>query len=107
VNDIIAAESERKSIRRRVIDADEIIVRLLGAMVVEGARVVREGIARHVDDVDVALVNGFGFPRFEGGPMWWVKQQDASTRAELAAAVASAAREDVATTVIEDVVGNA
>jgi len=107
VNDIIVAESARKGIRRRAIDTDEIIARLLGAMVVEGARVVREGIARHIDDVDVALVNGFGFPRFEGGPMWWAQQQDASTRADLAAAAAAAAREDVATAVFDDVLRNA
>lgn len=107
VNDIIVAESARKGIQRRSIDGDQIVARLVGAMVVEGARVVREGIARHIDDVDVAVVNGFSFPRFAGGPMWWAQQQDASTRSALAAAVAAAAREDVATAVFDDVLRDA
>jgi 3-hydroxyacyl-CoA dehydrogenase len=107
VNDIIVAESARKGIQRRTVDAEEIVSRLLGAMVVEGARVVREGTARHIDDVDVAVVNGFGFPRFAGGPMWWAQQQDPSIRASLASAVAAAAREDVATAIFDDVLRDA
>lgn len=101
---IIEAESERKGIERRSISPQEIVDRLLGAMVVEGARVVREGTARHIDDVDVAVVNGFGFPRFAGGPLWWARQQDAATRNSLAAAVAEAAREDVVSARLEDVI---
>lgn len=93
VREMIVAESTRKGIRRREIADDEIVSRLLGAMVVEGARVVREGTARHIDDVDVAVVNGFGFPRFAGGPMWWARQQNPSALSALTQAVAAAAQE--------------
>lgn len=103
VHELILAESARKGITRRDLSADEIVARLLGAMVVEGARVVREGIAHHIDDIDVAVVNGFGFPRFMGGPMWWARQQDPSNWDSLANAVAAAAREDRATASITDV----
>lgn len=107
VHDIIVAESLRKGIQRRAISVDEIVNRLLGAMVVEGARVVREGTAQHIDDIDVAVVNGFGFPRFAGGPMWWARQQNTTTRAALSSAVAAAAQENISTTLFEDVVGGA
>lgn len=107
VQAIIEAESARKGIQRRTIAADEIIDRLLGAMVVEGARVVREATAAHIDDVDVAVVNGFGFPRFAGGPLWWARQQDAAKREALAVAVADAAHEDAASARFEDIIADA
>lgn len=107
VIELIEAESARKGIARREISADEIVSRLLGAMVVEGARVVREGTARHIDDVDVAVINGFGFPRFAGGPMWWARQQERSTLLTLARDAVAAAREDDATAAITEVLDGA
>jgi len=107
VHELIVAESARKGIRRRAIGAEEIVTRLVGAMVVEGAKVVAEGVAQHPDDVDVVVVNGFGFPRFLGGPMWWARRQDAETLTRLADVVASAAREDAAGETLADVLGGA
>jgi 3-hydroxyacyl-CoA dehydrogenase len=105
VVELIVAESARKEIVRAALSDDEIVTRLLGAMVVEGARIVEEGVARHIDDIDVALVNGFGFPRFRGGPMWWAAAQSSAFRAELAAAVADASRESSAAALLEGVFG--
>jgi 3-hydroxyacyl-CoA dehydrogenase len=48
---------------------DDILRRYLAAMVNEGANVVLEGIALRPLDVDVTLLNGYGFPRHRGGPM--------------------------------------
>ena len=39
-------------------------------MVNEGAKVLAEGIAYRASDIDLAFVNGYGFPRLKGGPMW-------------------------------------
>jgi 3-hydroxyacyl-CoA dehydrogenase len=43
----------------------------LAAMINEGANVVHQGIALRPLDVDVTLINGYGFPRYKGGPMWY------------------------------------
>ena len=43
-------------------------------MVNEAARIVEEGIAARVSDIDVVYVNGYGFPRHRGGPMFWAQQ---------------------------------
>lgn len=70
VEDIVRAASERNNIRRRSFSADEIMARILEVMQAEGAALLVEGVARSADDVDVVMVNGYGFPRWRGGPMF-------------------------------------
>ena len=41
----------------------------LAAMVNAGARLLRMGVASKPSDIDVAMIHGFGFPRWRGGPM--------------------------------------
>jgi 3-hydroxyacyl-CoA dehydrogenase len=41
----------------------------------EGLKIVGEGIALRASDIDVAYVHGYGFPRHEGGPMYWAEQR--------------------------------
>ena len=48
----------------------------MATMVNEAAKLIEEGVAQRPSDVDLVLVNGYGFPRHEGGPMHWAKQQD-------------------------------
>ena len=43
---------------------------LLAALRAEAEAVLAEGIARRAADVDVAMVNGYGYPRWRGGPMF-------------------------------------
>ncbi|CAN7431477.1 3-hydroxyacyl-CoA dehydrogenase NAD-binding domain-containing protein [Trinickia sp. LjRoot230] len=69
VESIIDAERERHGIVPRHFSDDEIVRRLLAAIINEAANVVRERIALRPLDVDVALVHGYGFPRYRGGPM--------------------------------------
>lgn len=45
--------------------------RCLAALAREGDRAVAEGVALRASDIDVAFVNGYGFPRWRGGPMHW------------------------------------
>ena len=67
---LILSESARKAIPRRAFTQDEIMDRLLAAMRSEGQRILDEGIARTADDIDVVMVNAYGFPRWKGGPMF-------------------------------------
>jgi len=39
-------------------------------MINEGARILDEGIALRASDIDVVMINGYGFPRWRGGPMF-------------------------------------
>jgi 3-hydroxyacyl-CoA dehydrogenase len=66
---IIDEARRAAGITPRAFSDDEIVARYLAAMINEGANVHSDGIARRPSDIDVALVNGFGFPRFRGGPM--------------------------------------
>jgi 3-hydroxyacyl-CoA dehydrogenase len=68
---IIELERRRKGIAPRRFSPDEISRRCLIAMVNEGARLVEEGVAQRPSDIDVAMVHGFAFPRWRGGPMKW------------------------------------
>jgi len=52
-------------------DDAPIVRRLLASMVNESARIVEEGVALRASDVDVAMVIGFGWPAWQGGPLFW------------------------------------
>jgi len=71
VTALIEAERAAKGIVARRFDDDEIALRCLAAMANEGAKILAEGIALRPSDVDVVLLHGYGFPRWEGGPMHW------------------------------------
>ena len=75
VQALIAEASAAKGIARRGVDADEIVRRALGAIVNEAARLVAEGVATRASDVDVAMVHGYGFPRWVGGPVQWARRR--------------------------------
>jgi 3-hydroxyacyl-CoA dehydrogenase len=72
---IIEAVSRERGIVRRQIGAEEIRNRLLHPLVNAGARIVEEGIAIRASDIDVVYVNGYGFPAWRGGPMFWAEQE--------------------------------
>jgi 3-hydroxyacyl-CoA dehydrogenase len=76
VEDLIFAASVEKGIIRTRLSVDAIQMRALAAIVNEAALVVAEAVALQPEDIDVALVNGFGFPRWKGGPIHWARQQD-------------------------------
>ncbi|MGI9217136.1 MAG: 3-hydroxyacyl-CoA dehydrogenase NAD-binding domain-containing protein, partial [Hydrogenophaga sp.] len=76
VRGIIEAASAQRGITRRTLAAAEIQRRALLAMVNEAALLLAEGVAQRASDIDVVLVQGYGFPRWEGGPVFWARQQD-------------------------------
>ncbi|WP_072801512.1 3-hydroxyacyl-CoA dehydrogenase NAD-binding domain-containing protein [Rhodococcoides yunnanense] len=73
----------------RAIDADEIRMRILGAMVAGAAAVLASGVARRASDVDVALTEGFAFPRHRGGPVKAFSRLNESEQVRALAAVHS------------------
>jgi 3-hydroxyacyl-CoA dehydrogenase len=58
-------------IAQRQISAEEIVDRCLYALVNEGARILEEGYALRAVDIDIIYLNGYGFPAYRGGPMWY------------------------------------
>ena len=71
VEKIIEETSKKLGITRRAISDQEILERALYPMVNEGAKILEEGMAQRALDIDVIWVNGYGWPVYRGGPMWW------------------------------------
>lgn len=88
---VIVAESAARNISRRSLPPDEIRRRALAAIVNEAGLVLEEGVAASAGDVDVVLVNGYGFPRWTGGPMHWAGRQERDRLIADCAAAAQAA----------------
>jgi len=85
VHALIAQARADKGITPRAVDDAEIQRRVLLALANEAALLLADGVAAHATDVDVALVNGYGFPRWEGGPVFWARERgEAGLRADFA-----------------------
>ena len=70
VTDVITKARVERGITPRRFTSAEIQRRLLAVMANEAAALLMEGVAHRASDVDVAFVNGYGFPRHRGGPVW-------------------------------------
>jgi len=68
---LIEQTATANNIRRRSFTNDEIIERTIYALINEGARVLDEGHALRAADIDVIYTNGYGFPAWRGGPMFY------------------------------------
>ncbi len=71
VDDVIAAARRDAGLATRAISREEIVDRIVYALVNEGARVLEEGMALRAVDIDVVYMTGYGFPTHRGGPMWY------------------------------------
>ncbi len=78
-SDVVAKmiEDHRKTlgITARKIGDEEIVHRLVYALVNEAAKILEEGIASKASDIDMVYLTGYGFPLFRGGPMCYADQQ--------------------------------
>ena len=74
VDAVIEATAAELGIERRAIDDDEIIARCMYPLVNEGARILEEGFAARSSDIDTIWINGYGFPPYRGGPMFYADQ---------------------------------
>ncbi len=70
VTAIIEAARAKKGITPRNFSTEEIQQRMLQAMAAEGEALLKEGIAARPSDIDLVMINGYGFPAHKGGPMF-------------------------------------
>jgi 3-hydroxyacyl-CoA dehydrogenase len=71
VNKLVRKWASDAGIAERKISSREIVDRCIFALVNEGARILEEGIALRSVDIDIIYLNGYGFPAYRGGPMWY------------------------------------
>jgi 3-hydroxyacyl-CoA dehydrogenase len=75
VVEMIEQHRAHLGITPRKIGSDEIVQRLVYALVNEGAKLLEEGIASKASDIDMVYLSGYGFPLYRGGPMCYADQQ--------------------------------
>jgi len=68
---MIKEKAAELGIPQRSFSDEEILHRLLFASVNEACKILEEGKAYRASDIDVMWLNGFGFPRYRGGLMYW------------------------------------
>lgn len=71
VNQMVIDHSTEIGVERRKVSNEEIVERLVYALVNEGALILAEGIATRASDIDMVYLTGYGFPLFRGGPMFY------------------------------------
>jgi 3-hydroxyacyl-CoA dehydrogenase len=71
VAELVTEFAKKSGKPQRKISDQEILERCLYSMVNEGAKILEEGIAQRASDIDVVWINGYGWPVYRGGPMFW------------------------------------
>ena len=71
VDALIAQYRKEQGIKTRQITDEEIVERLIYALVNEAAYILEEGIALRASDIDMVYLTGYGFPAYRGGPMFY------------------------------------
>ena len=71
VEDLILEFSDKQGINRRKISDEEILERCIYPMINEGAKILEEGKAIRASDIDIIWINGYGWPVYRGGPMFY------------------------------------
>lgn len=71
VEEVIAGFVAKAGETPQSYSAEEIRNRLLFPMVNEGAKILEEGMAQRASDIDTVWINGYGWPAYTGGPMFW------------------------------------
>ncbi|HEY4737733.1 MAG TPA: 3-hydroxyacyl-CoA dehydrogenase NAD-binding domain-containing protein [Xanthobacteraceae bacterium] len=71
VKKIILDFAAKQGIKRRPIADDEILARCIYPMINEGAKILEEGKAQRASDIDVVWINGYGWPVYRGGPIFY------------------------------------
>jgi len=71
VEQLVLAQSAQAGLTRRAISDQEILERSIYPMINEGAKILEEGKAYRASDIDIVWLNGYGFPAYRGGPMFY------------------------------------
>jgi 3-hydroxyacyl-CoA dehydrogenase len=78
VTELAAEKAAALGVKRRNIDAQEILERMTYPMINEAARILEEGIATRASDIDVVWTYGYGWPVWRGGPCFYADQMGAT-----------------------------
>lgn len=73
--ELIRAEATKLGIEQKTPAENEIQDRMIRAIALEGKAILKEGLVTRSSDLDVIWVNGYGFPRWRGGPMHYTAEQ--------------------------------
>ena len=71
VDNLILEFAAAKGITRRAVSDEEILERCIYPMINEGAKILEEGKAIRASDIDIVWINGYGWPIYRGGPMFY------------------------------------
>jgi 3-hydroxyacyl-CoA dehydrogenase len=71
VEKMVLQQSADRGITRRAISDQEILERCIYPMINEGAKILEEGKAYRASDIDIVWLNGYGWPAYRGGPMFY------------------------------------
>jgi 3-hydroxyacyl-CoA dehydrogenase len=74
VEQTIADFARKKGFAAREVSDAEILERCIYPMINEGVKILEEGMALRASDIDVVWVNGYGWPIYRGGPMFYADQ---------------------------------
>ena len=70
---ILEEAAEKFNLEYRDISDEEVIERCFYSMVNIGCDILHEGMAYRASDIDTVYINGYGFPAWRGGPMYWAE----------------------------------
>ncbi|WP_241525272.1 3-hydroxyacyl-CoA dehydrogenase, partial [Variovorax sp. B4] len=96
VDKMIEDHRKELGITPRKISDEEIVQRLVYALVNEGAHILEDGIASKSGDIDMVYLTGYGFPIWRGGPMHYANQVGLFNVAEAMKRFAKNPRDDAA-----------
>jgi 3-hydroxyacyl-CoA dehydrogenase len=71
VEGIIRDFAKSKGVEQRKIGDAEILERCIYPMINEGAKILEESKAQRASDIDIVWINGYGWPVYRGGPMFY------------------------------------
>ncbi|HTZ55119.1 MAG TPA: 3-hydroxyacyl-CoA dehydrogenase NAD-binding domain-containing protein [Candidatus Acidoferrum sp.] len=74
VDALFAEEAKKAGITPRNVSDQEILERLVYALINRGAFLLEEGVAIRPGDIDIVYIYGYGFPPHHGGPMWYADE---------------------------------
>jgi len=73
---MIRSEAQKLGVEQRELSENDIQQRMIQAIAMEGKTILDEGLATGAGDLDVIWVNGYGFPRWRGGPMFYAAEKN-------------------------------
>ena len=74
IDEMLVAYRKQIGVTPRKFSDEEIVERLMFALINEGARILEEGIAARASDIDMIYLSGYGFPLHRGGPMLYADE---------------------------------